>query len=49
MATVELPGVGFGQVVRAGIDLVDGKKPGASSTCVKTESLMNIYHYILHY
>lgn len=30
---VSSPGVGFGQVVGAGIDLVDGKEPGASSTC----------------
>lgn len=38
MATVKLPGVGFGEVVGAGINLVDGKKPWASGTCVKTTS-----------
>lgn len=33
MLTVFSPSVGFGQVVGAGINLVDGKEPWASSTC----------------
>lgn len=36
MVTGYSPGVGFRQVVGAGIDLVDGKKSWAGSTCIIT-------------
>lgn len=42
MRTVSSPGVGFGQVVGAGINLVDGKEPWASSTCMTTSSLVKM-------
>lgn len=38
--------MGFGQIVGAGINLVDGKKSWASSTCIETKYLMKIYLYI---
>lgn len=36
--TVSSPGVGFGQVVGTGINLVDGEEPWAGSTCINTIS-----------
>lgn len=36
MVAVCSPGVGFGQVVGAGVDLVDGEKTWAGSTCKTT-------------
>lgn len=48
--TVCSPGVGFGQVVGAGINLVDGKKPRSSSTCINTITLvrMDLHTPALH-
>lgn len=37
MSTVCSPGVGFGQVVCAGVNLVNGEESGASSTCIQQQ------------
>ena len=41
-----LPGVGLGQVVRVGVDQVDGEEPGPCGACraLRADSLLPFYH-----